>query len=182
MLILKLVLCCVRKLFVGRIQTGHMDLLHPQVFGCWWLGCWLVVQICLHQLIYFIDINILQVLCSSLLFLIFHLHVFRLLYQRSLILKLVLVCVRKIFQWSIYKPGILIFFPHRFVGDCGKGDGFCDFAYLHQSIDWLQVNHPKFFKFTVVYISANTRWVIPLQLFCEKSKVFQQKNVCVLLY
>ena len=37
-LILKLVPGCVRNVFVGRIQTGHMDLLSLKVCGRLWLG------------------------------------------------------------------------------------------------------------------------------------------------
>ena len=96
MLILKLFIGRVRKLSVVRIQTRLANLLPMQVCGWLWLGYWLGVQTCLHQLISFIDIIILQVICLSCLFLIFDLHVFSLLYQRSLFLKLVLVCVRKL--------------------------------------------------------------------------------------
>ena len=38
-LILKLVLRCVRKLSIGRIQTGYKYLLPPQVCVRWWQGC-----------------------------------------------------------------------------------------------------------------------------------------------
>ena len=37
-LIIKLVLGCVQKLSLGRIQTGHMDLIPPQVCGRYWWG------------------------------------------------------------------------------------------------------------------------------------------------
>ena len=50
-LILKLVLGCVRKFSVGRIQTGHNNLLPPQIFGrlCW--GCRFFHFIYPHQCI-----------------------------------------------------------------------------------------------------------------------------------
>ena len=54
-MILKLVLRCVRKLFAGRIQTGHNYLLPPQVCGRLWRGFRWGVNTCSHQLIYFIN-------------------------------------------------------------------------------------------------------------------------------
>ena len=39
------------KLFVGNIQTVHMDLLPPHVCGRSWWGCRLGVQTCSHQFI-----------------------------------------------------------------------------------------------------------------------------------
>ena len=48
---------CVSKLSVGRIQTGHTDLLHLQVCGRLWRGWRLGVQTCLLQLIALLDLK-----------------------------------------------------------------------------------------------------------------------------
>ena len=56
-MILKLVLRCDWKLSVGRIQTGHTNLLPPQVCGRSWRECRLGVHTCLLQLIALLDIK-----------------------------------------------------------------------------------------------------------------------------
>ena len=56
-LIMRLALGCVRKLYVGRIQTRHTNLLPPQVCGRYPQGFWLGVQTSSLQLIDLIDIK-----------------------------------------------------------------------------------------------------------------------------
>ena len=60
------------------------------------------------------------------------------------------------FQWAVYKPGIQICFPHRFVEGRGKGTDFCYFNFPHQYIDWHQVKHPRFFRLIGVCISFSS--------------------------
>ena len=56
-LVLKLVLMRVSKFSVSRIQTGHTDLLPPQVCVRSWQGCRLGVQNCSLQCIDLIDLK-----------------------------------------------------------------------------------------------------------------------------
>ena len=86
--------CC--KLSVGGIQIGHTDFIPPQVCGKSWRGCLLGVHTCSHQFISLFDITPLQVICSSLILLIFDLYVLNSLDQRSLNLNFFFGCVNKL--------------------------------------------------------------------------------------
>ena len=54
---MKLVLGCVSKFSVGRIQNGHIYLIYLQVYGRLWQGFRLGVQTCSDQLIALLDIK-----------------------------------------------------------------------------------------------------------------------------
>ena len=54
---LKLVLGCISKSYVGRIQTGHTDFIPPHFCGRPWQGYQLYVDNFSHQLIAFLDMK-----------------------------------------------------------------------------------------------------------------------------
>ena len=56
-MILKLILGCVSKFYVGNIQAGYADFLPPQVCGMSLLGFQLGVKTCLIKVIYLIDLK-----------------------------------------------------------------------------------------------------------------------------
>ena len=56
-MILKLFLGCVRKLYVGRIQTGHTYLISLKVWTRSWWGIGLGDHTCLIQLIYLLGLK-----------------------------------------------------------------------------------------------------------------------------
>ena len=134
-MILKLVLRFVQNFSSGCIQTGHTNFFPTQVCGRFWWGWRLSVHTCLHEMIALINLNILQVICSSLILLIVSLCVSHLSDQCSLILNLVLACVSN-FQLDVSEPGIRTPPPPcRFLEGRGEGAGFCDFTCRHQYID-----------------------------------------------
>ena len=132
--ILELVLECVRKFSMGCIQTGHMYLLPPQVFGRSWRGFWLGVKTCSLQLVSFIDIKHFSSYFSGLILLIFDLCVSYSLNHISLILKIVLGCVTK-FSVGRIQNGHTDLLPLQVCGRSWQGWRFFYCACLRQYTD-----------------------------------------------
>ena len=109
------------KLYVGFIQIRHKYFFTQRFVRFHGEGFGWVFRLFLINLFLFIY-NILQVLCSRFILLIFDLCLFHLMYNSSLILKLFLGCVENCL-WGLYKSDIRIFFPQRFVRVYGEGVG-----------------------------------------------------------
>ena len=117
-LILKLFLASSWKLYVGRIQTGHIYL-HPlQVSGRSWRGLWLGVHARLLNFIVFSDLKYpSRSLLKPYFFLfncVYHIHWISVHWFWNFFPGVI-----EIFQWAVSKPDIRICFPCRFVEVCG---------------------------------------------------------------
>ena len=139
-----------------------------------WYMLFLFIRLFIHQIflsgvLLCLIWNILQIICSSLILLIFDFCVSSLLYQRSLILKLVLGCDLKLSVGRI-QTGHTYLLPPQFFVRLWRGCWFLWFPLL-PSINWFDSRQLlNFLKCSVVQVSVGTRgkhdhWVNCLQMF-----------------
>ena len=141
---MKLVLDCVQIFSVRFIQTGNTYLLPTQLCGSLWQGCQLGVHFVHTNWLIFLISYLFQGFCTILILLIFDFYLLCLLDRRSLILKISPGCVRKLSVDRIqigFTDLLSLWVRGKTRRWCRLHDCNCH----HQWIDWIKVNHPKFF-------------------------------------